>query len=166
MLRGRARGLRGRHPPAASWRRRRERGFNQAAIAARAVAVIAGAPMRPRLLVKTKDNRPQSGLSASARKSNVLGAYRCRVPRNMAGCKLLLVDDVLTTGATANSAARALLRAGAGTVDVLTIARVPTFALRASRRQARCFALRASARQARCFVLRASACRPAAAEGP
>ncbi|TDI41000.1 MAG: ComF family protein [Acidobacteria bacterium] len=119
-----------------SSRRRRARGFNQAAIAARAVAAIAGAPMRPRLLVKTKDNRPQAGLSASARKSNVSGAYRGRVPRKMAGCKLLLVDDVLTTGATANSAARALLRAGAGAVDVLTIARVPAFAVRASAGQA------------------------------
>ncbi len=115
-----------------SSRRRRARGFNQAAIAARAVAAIAGAPMRPRLLVKTKDNRPQAGLSASARKSNVSGVYRGRIPRRMAGCKLLLVDDVMTTGATANAAARALLRAGAGTVDVLTIARVPAFALRAS----------------------------------
>lgn len=108
-----------------SSRRRRARGFNQAAIAARAVATIAGAPMRPRLLVKTRDNPPQAGLSASARKTNVSGAYRGRIPQKLAGCRLLLVDDVLTTGATASAAARALLRAGAGTVDVLTIARVP-----------------------------------------
>jgi ComF family protein len=105
--------------------RKRERGFNQAELIASAVAHEAGLPLRARLLTKTKERPPQAGLSASARRSNVASAYRARLPRSLQGETLLLVDDVLTTGATAEAAARALLAAGAGAVDVLTLARVP-----------------------------------------
>ena len=70
-------------------------------------------------------SRSQAGLSAAARRANARSAYRARLPRALRGKPLLLVDDVLTTGATAESAARALLVAGAGAVDVLTLARVP-----------------------------------------
>jgi ComF family protein len=105
--------------------RRRERGFNQAELVARAVAREAGLPLRARVLKKTKERPPQAGLSAAARRTNVQSAYRARLPRSLQGKTLLLVDDVLTTGATAEAAARALLAAGAGAVDVLTLARVP-----------------------------------------
>lgn len=105
--------------------RRRERGFNQAELIARAVAREARLPLRRRVLKKTKECPPQTGLSAAARRTNVASAYRARLPRSLRGKTLLLVDDVLTTGATAESAARALLAAGAGAVDVLTLARVP-----------------------------------------
>ncbi|MGH9323984.1 MAG: ComF family protein [Vicinamibacteria bacterium] len=105
--------------------RRRERGFNQAEIIARAVARRARLPLRCRVLRKTSERPPQAGLSAAARRKNVASAYRATLPPALRGASLLLVDDVLTTGATAEAAARALLLAGAGAVDVLTIARVP-----------------------------------------
>jgi ComF family protein len=105
--------------------RLRERGFNQAELIARAVAREMGLPLRRRVLKKTKERPPQAGLSAAARRANARSAYRARLPRALRGKPLLLVDDVLTTGATAESAARALLVAGAGAVDVLTLARVP-----------------------------------------
>jgi ComF family protein len=112
-------------PVPLSRRRRRERGFNQAELIARAVAREARLPLRSRVLRKTREAPPQAGLSAAARRKNALSAYRARLPRSLRGKTLLLVDDVLTTGATAESAARALLAAGAGAVDVLTLARVP-----------------------------------------
>jgi ComF family protein len=106
------------------WRRRRERGYNQAELLARA---IAGAADRPccRALVKVAPRPPQAGLSAAARLRNAAGAYRARLPGRLLGARLLLVDDVFTTGATAEACTRALLRAGARSVDVLTVARVP-----------------------------------------
>ena len=111
-------------PVPLSGKRRRERGFNQAEVIARAVAKNAAIPIRDRLLVKKRDCPPQVGLSASARRKNVASVYRASIPRWLRGRDLLLVDDVLTTGATAEAAARALRRAGAGAVDVLTLARV------------------------------------------
>jgi ComF family protein len=105
--------------------RRRERGYNQAELIARAVAREAGIPLRARALKKTRERPPQAGLSAAARWSNVVSCYHARLPLSLRGKAVLLVDDVLTTGATAEAASRALLMAGAGAVDVLTLARVP-----------------------------------------
>lgn len=105
--------------------RRRERGYNQAELIARAVARESGIPLLAGVLRKTKERPPQAGLSASARRTNVASAYQARLPRALRGKAVLLVDDVLTTGATAEAASRALLAAGAGAVDVLTLARVP-----------------------------------------
>lgn len=112
-------------PVPLSRKRRRERGFNQAELIARAVAREAAIPLWTRVLTKTKDCPPQAGLSANARRKNVSGVYRARLPEPLEGKVLLLVDDVLTTGATAEAAAGALLASGARAVDVLTLARVP-----------------------------------------
>lgn len=112
-------------PVPLSGKRRRERGFNQAERIARAVATSAAIPLWGRILVKMRDCPPQAGLSISARRKNVASVYRASIPRSLRGRDLLVVDDVLTTGATAEAAARALRRAGAGAVDVLTLARVP-----------------------------------------
>jgi ComF family protein len=112
-------------PVPLSRRRRRERGFNQAELVARAVARETGIRLVTRALAKTSERPPQAGLSAAARRRNAAGAYRARLPRTLRGEAVLLVDDVMTTGATAEAAARALLRGGAGAVDVLTLARVP-----------------------------------------
>lgn len=103
--------------------RRRERGYNQAALIARSVADSLGVPMRARILLKAKERRPQSELGAGGRWTNAAGAYRARVPRCFEGRRILLVDDVLTTGATAEACTQALLKGGVRTVDVLTVAR-------------------------------------------
>lgn len=105
------------------WRRRWQRGLNQAEVLARAVGARHGLPVAPRLLVRVRATPPQQG-DGAARARNVRGAFRVRTPARVAGRRLLLVDDVFTTGATANACARSLREAGAAAVGVLTLARV------------------------------------------
>jgi predicted amidophosphoribosyltransferase len=85
-------------------------------------------PFAPAALARVKRTRQQVGLTRPQRAENLQGAFR--VPDAMRpqieGRRILLIDDVLTTGSTANAAARALLRAGAREVDMLTFARVVT----------------------------------------
>lgn len=104
------------------WGRR----FNQAMELSREVGRLRDRPVEPALLARVKRTRPQVGLSRNQRGTNLQGAFR--VPDDsrprLAGRRVLLVDDVITTGATANAASRALLRAGAAGVDVLAFARV------------------------------------------
>ncbi|MCJ2080239.1 ComF family protein [Methylobacterium sp. J-090] len=104
------------------WRRR----FNQAALLAQGIADLKGVPTQPRTLARVKATRSQVGLSRAARARNLQGAFR--VPDaarpGLQGRRVLLIDDVATTGATANAASRALLRAGAASVDLLTFALV------------------------------------------
>ena len=104
--------------------RRRQRGYNQSELLAGVVARLARLPMKRRILIKHKERPPQAELSAESRWRNAAGAYRARIPSSLRGKPLLLVDDVFTTGATVEACAGVLLRAGAGSVDVLTIARV------------------------------------------
>lgn len=105
-------------------RRRRERGFNQAEIVAREVGQLANLHVSPLALVRRKDTPPQTGLSAAERRKSVAGAFAVRRHCHVAGKVVVLVDDVLTTGATALACARALRDAGAVEVRVLTLARV------------------------------------------
>jgi ComF family protein len=104
------------------WRRR----FNQATLLAKSLGRIAGRPSEPGLLTRVKATRSQVGLSRVARATNLQGAFR--VPEAarpmLQGRRVLLIDDVMTTGATANAASRVLLRGGAASVDVLTFALV------------------------------------------
>lgn len=104
------------------WRRR----FNQAALLARPIAQTAGLPFQPQALARRRATRTQVGLSRAARAENLVGAFH--VPpgdaHRIAGRHVLLVDDVRTTGSTGNAAARALLRGGAASVDLLTFALV------------------------------------------
>lgn len=104
------------------WRRR----FNQSALLARAIGRIAGKPCELHALVRVKATRPQVGLTRAQRAANLQGAFRVadRARSRIAGRRLLLIDDVSTTGATGNAAARVLLRAGAAGVDLLTFATV------------------------------------------
>ncbi|MGX5736052.1 ComF family protein [Bosea thiooxidans] len=106
------------------WSRR----FNQAAALAVVIARQARLSFAPAALSRVKRTRQQVGLTRPQRAENLQGAFR--VPDAMRptidGRRILLVDDVLTTGSTVNAAARALLRAGARDVDVLTFARVVT----------------------------------------
>lgn len=102
------------------WRRR----HNQAAVLAASVARAAGRPVSHDLLLRVRATRPQVGLSRNERANNLSGAFRASpvAPGLIGGRRVVLVDDVMTTGATAAAAARVLLRAGAAQVDVLTFA--------------------------------------------
>jgi ComF family protein len=108
------------------WRRRWARRFNQSAILAAAISAESGVPVASTALKRVKHTAQQVGLSRPQRAANVQGAFR--VPAEgkveVAGRRLVLVDDVLTSGATVEGCARALLRAGAANVDVLIFARV------------------------------------------
>jgi ComF family protein len=108
------------------WRRLWARRFNQSAMLAATVSADTGVPLAAAALKRIKPTVQQVGLTRSQRSANVQGAFR--VPDDgksaVVGRKLVLVDDVLTSGATVEGCARALLRAGAGRVDVLVFARV------------------------------------------
>ena len=100
------------------WRRR----FNQAVLLADAIAAKSGHEVAPRALRRVKRTRPQFGLSRNERADNLQGAFRVDPGAGLAGRHILLIDDVFTTGATANAAARRLLKAGAQSVSLLTFA--------------------------------------------
>jgi ComF family protein len=102
------------------------RGYNQSVLLARRIAASAGARMDPDLLVRVKDTPRTKGLSRKARKRNVEGAFRLGegAKTRMAGREVILVDDVMTSGATASAAAGLLKRGGAARVSVMVYARV------------------------------------------
>lgn len=108
--------------PLRLWRRR----FNQAAALAREISRETGKPCDLGALLRVKATLSQVGLSRAQRAENVQGAFRVADGAQVRGRKIVLVDDVLTSGATANAASRALQRAGASRVDVLVFARVVT----------------------------------------
>lgn len=101
------------------------RRFNQSAELARHVARLSGRTFLAATLLRTKRTQQQIGLSAAAREANVRGAFRVAEDKatGVLGRRVVLVDDVYTTGATVSAAARALRRAGAADVTVLTFAR-------------------------------------------
>ncbi|MDX2142308.1 MAG: ComF family protein [Rhodospirillaceae bacterium] len=101
------------------------RTYNQAALLANALASLAAKPCCPDALERRKSTKSQGGLNRAARRLNVAGAFAVNRPDRVRGKNVVLVDDVLTTGATADACARTLLRAGAAAVDVLVLARVP-----------------------------------------
>src|SRR5271154_83722 len=108
------------------WRRLWARRFNQSAMLAAAISAESKVPVAGAALKRVKATAQQVGLTRSERALNVQGAFR--VPEEgkaaVAGRRLVVVDDVLTSGATVDGCARALLRAGAANVDVLIFARV------------------------------------------
>ena len=103
--------------------RRRERGFNQSALLGEALGRRLGLPFREGLLRRIHPTVSQTGLTAPQRAANVLGAFRIGLFRRPAGKKILLVDDVMTTGATVNACSKALKQGGAASVHVVTVAR-------------------------------------------
>lgn len=112
-------------------KRLRERGFNQSLLLAQTWASPAkgcpaawpGLPVAPDLLRRTRSTASQTGLGRRARVANLKNAFRVGPGKSVANLRLLLVDDVFTTGATVNECARILMHAGARRVDVLTLAR-------------------------------------------
>ena len=108
------------------WRRLWARRFNQSAMLAAAVSRQTGVPVAADALKRVKPTAQQVGLSRTERAANVQGAFRVPGDGKVAvtGRRLVLIDDVLTSGATVDGCARALLRAGAANVDVLVFARV------------------------------------------
>ena len=98
------------------------RGYDQDELLAKAVARELGLPCLP-LLKKVRHNRPQSGITGYAqRRANVMGVYRTRNEEKISGARILLVDDILTTGATVSECARMLLTAGAKEIHCAVVA--------------------------------------------
>jgi ComF family protein len=104
-------------------RRLRERGFNQAVILAREISKRFALPLDFMTLRREVFTAPQVGLGREDRSDNVRGAFAVRKPERISGQRILLVDDVFTTGSTLAECASVLMRAEAETVDVLTLAR-------------------------------------------
>jgi ComF family protein len=106
------------------WTRLFARRYNQAAVLAHAIAKAGGPPVAVDCLTRRRRTPSQGHKNASARRRNVAGAFAVRHPDKIRGKRVVLIDDVLTTGATVEECARVLKRAGAARVDVLTLARV------------------------------------------
>jgi ComF family protein len=102
-----------------------DRGYNQAALLARPVARALGTRFGPRVIERVRDTSQQAKLDREARLANLAGAFRVRAPRGVLGKRVLLVDDVRTTGATLGACEAALLAAGAAGVTCAVIARAP-----------------------------------------
>lgn len=109
-------------PVPAHWRRRFWRGFDQAEVLARELSRRTGIPA-VRALRRRRHTDPQAGLTRRQRRENIRGCFQTAAPEAVRGRRVLLIDDVLTTGATVNAAAAALKQAGAAHVGVFTLAR-------------------------------------------
>ena len=104
--------------------RQRQRGYNQASLLAKEVARALNTPILPRALRRTRSSPPQAQTaSAEQRRRNVEGAFRVSRTELVAGKRVLLVDDVITTGATLDACSRVLLAAGVREVAAITYAR-------------------------------------------
>ena len=105
------------------WTRLFQRRYNQAALLAHAIRSAGGPPVGADWLLRRRRTPSQGRLNPQSRERNVQGAFALRRGRDVRGRRIVLVDDVLTTGATVGECARLLRRHGAGRVDVLTLAR-------------------------------------------
>ncbi|NDH54884.1 MAG: ComF family protein, partial [Betaproteobacteria bacterium] len=103
--------------------KQRDREFNQAEILARYLSAASGIPLHPGLIRRVAATATQTRLTRPQRAANVRGAFALRPGVTLSGERLVLVDDVFTTGATTSACARALRAAGAGEVCVWTVAR-------------------------------------------
>ena len=104
------------------WFKQWQRGFNQSNDLAREIGRKWNVPVRS-VIHRKKATRPQAGLTNAKRRENMQGAFRMMRGKPLAGMRVLLIDDVVTTGATASACARVLKRAGAAHVALLALAR-------------------------------------------
>ena len=104
-------------------KRMRERGFNQATLLADGIAKVEGVPVLTDALVRKRHTIAQSSLDSAARQQNIVGAFEVRNPDIISGKRLLVIDDVFTTGATIREAVSELWTADPAEIDVLTLAR-------------------------------------------
>lgn len=117
-------------PVPISYKREKERGFNQSYLLAKSLALKLNLPVNKDAIIKVKDNKQQAKLSLRERRNNVIGAYEIVDRAAVKGKKVLVVDDILTTGSTLSEVSRRLKIAGAVAVYGLVIAspvyKVPT----------------------------------------
>lgn len=113
-------------PVPISMRKRLKRKYNQAELLAMELSKLSGIIYEPRILIKKKNTRPQEGLSRISREKNLSGSFGIneKYAHMLSGKNIALVDDVMTTGSTANECAKVLKKHGVSHVTVLTIARV------------------------------------------
>jgi ComF family protein len=104
------------------------RRYNQSTELARALGRLTGLPVDPLLVIRKKNTRQQVGLSGDARRRNLAGAFACHLSASgrLKGRRVVLIDDVITTGTTVKAVTQALKTAGAAHIDVLSFARVVT----------------------------------------
>ncbi len=102
--------------------RKRERGYNQSELLARKISKMANIHIETQVLKKAKNNQPQSSLNKEQRRENVKNVYKVQNEVKIQNKEILLLDDIYTTGSTANECARMLKQAGCQTVGILTIA--------------------------------------------
>jgi len=112
-------------PVPVSERRLRERGFNQSFVIADEIAALTGLPVDPAVLLKNEGVRDQFSLSRNERRKNVRAAFRVKGPDRVRDRRILLIDDLFTTGYTAAEAARTLVRAGSSDILLFALARTP-----------------------------------------
>jgi len=108
-----------------SKKRKKERGYNQSILIAREISKIINAPIAKNILYKTKNTVPQSSLNKKQREENAKGVYKATNIANMYNKKILILDDIYTTGNTVNECARVLIEKGIKrtNIGVLTIAK-------------------------------------------
>jgi ComF family protein len=105
-------------------RRLWSRGFNQSALVARELSRRTGLPVAVDALRRIRSTPPLKGMGMRQRRRTVAGAFRANGAADLRGRTIILIDDVLTTGSTANACARVLKRAGAERVDLISWARI------------------------------------------
>ena len=106
-----------------SKKRIKKRGYNQSAIIAKNIAKMFNIEYKDNVLVKIKDNKPQSELGQNERSSNVKGVYKIKAPKQVFQKKILLIDDIFTTGSTSNECAKLLKDNYANDVGIFTLAK-------------------------------------------
>lgn len=110
-------------PVPISQKRKKQRGYNQSLLIAKDIAKELNVNLEPNLLKKAKHNKIQSTLNKVAREQNVKNVYQINEKENIQDEKILLIDDIFTTGSTVNECSKMLKLAGAKKIDILTIAK-------------------------------------------